>query len=585
MNDTILEKNETAFYEKYGISLQDRWNGLTEEERSEANEILSRMNEKELSDQISFEQENILRLIVGFGGRECLKKMLGESLSTVRVMIWEPDESVFLTYCINNDISDFLVDDRIEVVLGRDKDLLEKTLWKVIQEYNAFHMKAIASGNHVKRDDIAMFSETVSQIASDVTEAGFARKKFHKLPGMNFLYALHTLDNNYVISQLYDAIPVRNIPVIIAAAGPSLMKNGNELKKAKNKALIVAVSHAAKALESLGVEPDFVAVSDALQSTYLDHDKDRKYILLSSIWADRFCAEEYNGKVIYHGFNMAGDLFKTARTEAEPDAELDTGSVATDVFILFQMAGFQRIILAGQDLAYDDNGYTHAGNESESSVYEKQGRYSYTEGLNGGRVKTREDWESFRKFYERRIKEDPDIDVIDATEGGALIHGTRIMKLSEAIDKYCRDAYPISEWIKTMKKGDDREREFIDEWFDKQLVNLQREAADLERIISLNEKIMASWGHEEQWNEDFQRSCSEYDGLYDDLMNESAGDLLKLYCVKEIQNYVENALALEGDENVVNRMRMEYDLFVILRERASELIDYMKTLTGQNDEK
>lgn len=35
------------------------------------------------------------------------------------------------------------------------------------------------------------------------------------------------------------------------------------------------------------------------------------------------------------------------------------------------------------------------------------------------------------------VQSGENINVIDATEGGAKISGTRIMKLTEAIDKYC----------------------------------------------------------------------------------------------------------------------------------------------------
>ena len=57
-------------------------------------------------------------------------------------------------------------------------------------------------------------------------------------------------------------------------------------------------------------------------------------------------------------------------------------------------------------------------------------------------VTTRPDWYNFLKWYEEALlsmkKAREDIRVIDATEGGAKIHGTEIMTLQNAIDE-CKD--------------------------------------------------------------------------------------------------------------------------------------------------
>ena len=45
-----------------------------------------------------------------------------------------------------------------------------------------------------------------------------------------------------------------------------------------------------------------------------------------------------------------------------------------------------------------------------------------------------------RKAAEHNLK---DIDVIDATEGGALIRGTRLMKLSDVVDQYCNNDFEL----------------------------------------------------------------------------------------------------------------------------------------------
>ena len=58
-------------------------------------------------------------------------------------------------------------------------------------------------------------------------------------------------NNNFVVNQMFDNSPVRDIPVIIVAAGPSLMKNCTELKRAEGKAIIVAVACVVNTVHSI----------------------------------------------------------------------------------------------------------------------------------------------------------------------------------------------------------------------------------------------------------------------------------------------------------------------------------------------
>ena len=66
-----------------------------------------------------------------------------------------------------------------------------------------------------------------------------------------------------VTTQLCDILPT-DIPAIVVSAGPSLNKNIVELRKAKNKAFIVAVDTAVKPLVKAGIIPDLYVVVDVI---------------------------------------------------------------------------------------------------------------------------------------------------------------------------------------------------------------------------------------------------------------------------------------------------------------------------------
>ena len=579
MYGEVIYNNEKIFADRFGLSMEDKWRALTETERINATRSLFYFDQEIKRGTLEFENEDILRIVIGFSGRSGLEKIMGNSIPTLKVVIWEPDEVLFEAYCTQTDISDFLKDERLLIVLGEDIFLLENKLIEIVSENNAFHSKIMAYGRYADQSDrhVEQLVSILGRVANDATQDGYSRKQFHTMPCENLLYTIYTLSNNYIIQQLFDAIPTRDIPIIIVSAGPSLMKNYKELKRAKGRAVIIAVSHAAKTLADADITPDLVAVTDASGTNYMDFDKDRKHTLICSVYADKKCRSEYNGKVIYHGFTMVNHLFISDRTMTEKYAELDTGSVATDIFSLVLSAGFKRIILIGQDLAYDDEGYTHTGyyKENDSSAFHRL----QTEGLNGELVQTRDDWLRFKKFFEKKIGEYKETDVIDSTEGGALIKGTRVMKLSDAIDMYCSTEYSVEAWIKGLKKGNENERHFIKQWFDTIVENLENTKANLNEIVKLNEVIVEKWNDKFLWNDEFRAMCRRYDVLYDSVMEGNRSDLLRLYCVEEIQNYVENALILEGDDNTERRMIAERKLFTTMEEKARKLAVFINDLT------
>ena len=125
------------------------------------------------------------------------------------------------------------------------------------------------------------------------------------------------------------------------------------------------------------------------------------------------------------------------------------GSVATDAFTVAEIIGTKRIVLIGQDLAYAGE-YTHA-NGVANHVYDEINGVVEVEDIYGNMIKSRGDWVDMLDWFKSEIAMlNGKIDVIDATEGGAKIQGTRIMKLSEVIDNYCTGQFDFDMLLKSM---------------------------------------------------------------------------------------------------------------------------------------
>ena len=194
----------------------------------------------------------------------------------------------------------------------------------------------------------------------------------------------------------------------------------------------MAVDRAASVLADHDVIPDLIATVDpSKDSKYITSDKFGETYLLAAYAAKKDSLEEYCGRTI-----LINPEVRFANLPGQRDRLIFLGevggSVATATFRCFEKIGSKRIILVGQDLAMKDN-KTHA----EDSEKINEAEYEEVEGIDGGKVLSRWDWLRFRDFFERSIRGNKDIDVIDATEGGALIHGSTVMTLREAIDKYC----------------------------------------------------------------------------------------------------------------------------------------------------
>lgn len=254
----------------------------------------------------------------------------------------------------------------------------------------------------------------------------------------------------------------KDIPAIVVAAGPSLNKNIQHIKKAKGKAIIIAVDTILSKLLQEGIVPHFVCSIEREIETYNYFYKDKKipdevYVVGPPVLYSAIFEENKHHAIIplRNGVKEAEWLRGLLNLHTEDGFDMGI-SCAHVAFGLASHLGCSPIILTGQDLAYGDNDdESHAiGTIYDNGTIKVKKENKTTKGYDGGIVQTTSVWLQFKLWFEQRIRMD-NLTVINATEGGACINFTKQMPLIDTIDQFCQNTIEdISEELLTIPNND-----------------------------------------------------------------------------------------------------------------------------------
>lgn len=222
---------------------------------------------------------------------------------------------------------------------------------------------------------------------------------------------------------------------VIVAAGPSLDKNVELLKNKSSDMIILATGTVFRKLINLGIDVDYVMVTDANSRVYHQiagyetyqvpmlylstaykgfsmNYQGRKYLICQKGY-DK--AEEIAGKNGWH-------LYETG------------GSVSTTALDVCITLGCKEIAFIGLDLAYTDN-LAHAEGTSRREAAEAS-ELRKVPAVGGGTVPVSRVFMIYNKWIENRVKKsDVTMTVVDATEGGAIVQGLKVMALKDFIER------------------------------------------------------------------------------------------------------------------------------------------------------
>lgn len=394
---------------------------------------------KKWVEQYNFKNLNNVISMFGFGNGIFARAIIEKMGENDTLLIYEPCTEIFYHVLNNYDITDILNDHRVSISI---KDINEFEFHNSLQAVmNITNISSQIMCVYPQYDKI--FPENCITFWKEIQDSYNHTKLninteiiFGKRFIDNILNNIGFIHNSNTLLELKDNLP-KNMPAIVVAAGPSVEKNIIELKKAKGKAVIFAVDRILDYLLDSGVEPDFIVTIDPIKPLeYFTKRVDVDIPLICFLESNYEILNHHVGrKIICNCGGFLEPVYKDANKR--PPQMNSSASVATVAFTACVHLGFERIILVGQDLAYDGE-YSHAG-----VIEDRFGstRDVMVEDINGGLIKSRYDWKEFLIWYQDMLIMHPKLQVIDAKEKGAKIKGSIVMTLKEAIDKYCNKEF------------------------------------------------------------------------------------------------------------------------------------------------
>lgn len=383
--------------------------------------------------------------LFGAGSGAYLKALVKHTQEEVNIVVYEPSVTIFRTMLSETDLSEEITGRPIAfLVEGINETEFEPVMDKLVAVESLVFLKAETHPGYRE-----LFGEKILEYVRKLqrrTEAMLVGYNsgvlFAGSLAQNVLQNMKYVCDGYNTKKLSDTIP-HDGPAILVAAGPSLNKNIQELKKAKNKAFILAVDTAIKPLVKAGIIPDaFFTIDPHKPLDLIDIEGAEQIPVIAPTSANHALLDHQKGKKIFY-FDGYAIPYHIYSMNQKSFLEVSTGgSVACNCFsVLFKM-GFNTIILVGQDLAYTNNKSHADGTFQEEMPQENTKNMIMVKGNYEEQVPTLQNLRMYLDWfawYVKGIKKRFDVRVINATEGGAWIEGTELMTLKDAIAETCKD--------------------------------------------------------------------------------------------------------------------------------------------------
>ena len=196
-------------------------------------------------------------------------------------------------------------------------------------------------------------------------------------------------------------------PAFIISSGPSLNKNVSELKNIAGLGLIMSCDSAYKTLTTNGIKPDIIGSLERITLTYEAFFEKEQFpqdvVFAGPIVVRNETLKKFSDNKLL--FLKAGNSISEWIDELTGHSKGLVWSGSSVSHMLYGLAvklGCNPIILVGQDLAYSNDGFSHA-KEAESIMeqVDVNNAEAYVLDSNGNKLPSNYRWKRFLHFFEK----------------------------------------------------------------------------------------------------------------------------------------------------------------------------------------
>lgn len=398
---------------------------------SEATAIIDKYSQIDDYDHVLF-----YGLGLGFHIDEFVKRYPDKSYS-----IYEPSLEAFNIFCEHKLLSNYSTNQLKTLHIERDSQDIPVFLGHFLKLYSENTLFIILPSYE------RLFAKQFEQFSSEMSRS--------KLNRVTHLYANLKFEKRWTLNSLLnfkETIACRNIfhhepgflkdkPVLLVAAGPSLQYEIDHLRRIKDRGLayIVSVGSAIKALVSYGIHPDFACTYDPLEYNQYVFDEvvEQNITTIPLIYGTSVgfeILEKYPGPK-YHMLtsqDTVGSFYLENKTDGL-DIVSDAASIAIITLQLLARLGASPIILVGQNFAYKEDQFYAAGVNSRfrgDGLTDRERNTSIeVEDVEGNQIYSNAGLTRMKGQMEDYIKIMKQTEFINTTRGGAKIAGTTYIPL------------------------------------------------------------------------------------------------------------------------------------------------------------
>jgi hypothetical protein len=378
-------------------------------------------------------------------GNGIFTKLLFSNPTHKKIYVFEPNLEILFIALNIVDLSEEIKSKKLEIIMPQDLTYA-KALYIFIHK------------------DVQLFAKTYElQIHSPYYEKFYSEEiiKLNKLLLRALKQTIINFGNDTIDTLIGIEHHIKNLPemiknptfkqilkkknsevAIIVSTGPSLAKQLPLLKKIQDYVTIISVDASLPILAKEGIKPDFVTSLERVEltgkffeNTPAEFQKDI-IMIHASLQHERVLKNSHGKKVL-----VMRPFPYTKYYRLHNYGYLGVGmSAANMAYELAYAMGYKTIALIGQDLAYGEDGNSHAKGHvlGENEVKFKDSDEYVTAYGGKGLIRTSRVWSMFKNFFERDIEytKESGVKTFNCTEGGARIEGSIEIPFNEFIEKY-----------------------------------------------------------------------------------------------------------------------------------------------------